>query len=371
MKKNALLASGTDSVATAQISHLDLKPRFGAALVAGCLALSLAPCAAFAAPMEDGGFQQGGAPAAMQEGSQSGGEMPGGAPMGQTQGGAMGQEPGGQQAPSDDFGPQTPSEPIASNGFGEQQPSGDAPAGQAPDGQMTPGQQAPSDELPSGQAPNGQTAPNGQAPLAQMPDQQNGETSWQQVPGNPTGDQPRTDATDDQVRQALADSYGIETSMPNGQAGDAAATPGAPGEAPDLPEGAVNVQQIIDAMRDVLRFFSGDDLASRIGDADFAAELQAYAKSATEQRLAAFASGDAPAMQNAPANTPADNAAVSANDSALPTGMPATPAAPANGEAAPANAPAAPAEAAQSVSASVFDQILSIIMGAFGYTTAA
>ena len=316
-------------------SHLNPRRRAAAAFAAGCLALTLCPAAAFAAPSGPGGAPQGGMPPAMQQDA----AMP------------SGQAPDGQ----------------APDG---QAPAGQAPDGQAPDGQAPEGQpmeQAPDGQAPMGQAPDGQAdgqASDGQ-PSGQAPDDLNGD--WQSIPG----DQPRSDALDDQIRQELTDSYGIQTERPaavakaTGQNGQ----PGSPEDAPEIPEGETNVQQVIDAIRDVLRQYSSEDLASKLSDADFVAEVQAYAKSATASRLAAFASGQKPASASEAAGQ-APESQGDANAQA-PSGRDGDPA---DGTA-PANAPDTDgfdaAQAIQNVDSSLIGQIASLVMAAFGYTSAA
>lgn len=262
------------------ISHRTMRSRFGTAFVAGCLALSMCPAIALAAPneaggMQDGQGQMGNPPSAMQFDNQDGQQTPafGGMPFdGQAPSGQapsdMGQAPSGQQGNAPDMG-QAPNN-------GQQ---GNAPdMGQTPnDGQQQPGQ-ASSDEAMSGQNPFGMQGPSDMGP--------------------------RADATDNQVRQILAEKYGI--TMPAfGENG--AFQPNDPADAPELPEGAINVQAVIDTARDILREYQGEDLSAKIGNADFVAALKAFALSSTAQRMEMFASNERPTMEN-PSDLPSDEA---------------------------------------------------------------
>lgn len=266
------------------ISHRSLRSRFGTAFVAGCLALSVCPAVALAAPgdangMQNGPDQMGNPPAAMQFDGQN-----------------------AQQGPA----------------FGGMQLDGQAPNGQAPAdmGQIPDGQQGQAPDM--GQAPDGQ---QGQAPdMGQMPggdQQQTGQMPSGQAPFDmqgPSGMEPRTDAMDNQVRQILADKYGIAT---NAFGGNGAFQPGDPTDAPELPDGAANVQAVIDTARDILREYRDEDLASKIGDADFVAALKAYALSSTAQRMEMFANQARPTMEN-PADLPSDEAAAPGQDGTAP-----------------------------------------------------
>ena len=266
-----------------------LRSRVGAMLAAGCLTLSLCPVVALAAPPDQNGAPQGGNPPAMQQGAPEG------------------QAPEGQA------------------------PGGEAPEGQAPDGQQPPAGEMPDGQAPEGQAPDGQT-PDGQAPDGQVPDGQ-----------QPPMGQPKDDALGDQVRQALTNDYGIEISLP-----DDAQKPGEDGEdsqqgkpeaAPELPEGAVNIQQVIDSVRDIFLKYGSAALSSQISDSDFASEVKDYAVSANEKRLADFAS----------------NAA--ASEGAAPSGSQ-----PSNGQ------PSALPEDLSSVDSTLMKQAIALVMDAFGYT---
>ena len=259
MKKISSAQHTTDQT----ISHRTMRSRFGTAFVAGCLALSMCPAIALAAPgeaggMQDGQSQMGNPPSAMQFDNQD-----------------------GQQAPA--FGGMQ---------LDEQAPNGQAPAdmGQIPDDQQG---QAPD----MGQMPGGDQQQTGQMPSGQAPFDMQG----------PSGMEPRTDAMDNQVRQILADKYGIAT---NAFGGNGAFQPGDPADAPELPEGAVNVQAVIDTARDILREYRDEDLASKIGDADFVAALKAYALSSTAQRMEMFANQARPTMEN-PSDLPSDEAPAS------------------------------------------------------------
>ena len=264
MKKISSAQHTTDQT----ISHRTMRSRFGTAFVAGCLALSMCPAIALAAPgeaggMQDGQSQMGNPPSAMQFDNQD-----------------------GQQAPAFDGMP-----------FDGQAPSGQAPSDMG---------QAPSDQ--QGNAPNmGQAPNNGQQQPGQVP-------SSEAMSGqNPFGMQspsdmgPRADATDNQVRQILAEKYGI--TMPAfGENGTF--QPGDPADAPELPEGAINVQAVIDTARDILREYQGEDLSAKIDDADFVAALKAFALSSTAQRMEMFANNERPTMEN-PSDLPSDEAPAS------------------------------------------------------------
>ncbi len=331
MKKN--LTTHTDEQT---ISHLNLRSRFGAAFLAGCLALSVCPTLAFAATSANGAEQgnvNGNPPAAMQFDAGTVNDLQQGPQQGQAPSGfTQGEAPEMGQAPEGMPGGEAPDFSQAPEG---------APEGEAPDFQMQ-----------NGQAPNMQAGelPSGELPSGQAPDMQ-----------APNGNEPRTDAMSEQVKQILAETYGITLpafgeSEPTGdfQPGNM----GAPDEAPELPDGIVNVQQVIDTARDILREYSATDLQDKIGDADFVAALKAYALSATEQRLAMFASNERPTME-APSDLPSDQAAAptDAPDGAAP------------GEAvdgAPEGTPngTAPGDA---VDGTLMSQIISLIMDVFGY----
>lgn len=323
-----------------KIDHLNLRRRFGSAFVAGCLALTVCPALAFAAPAGQG--DQANMP----------GDLNGNPPA------AMQVEQGGQGAAPDNA-------------------SGNAPFGmQFGDGGMNAPQQgeAPANEFQQDQAFGG--APQqGQAPDgAEMPQQ-----GWE------TGTAPRTDEVDDQIRSILGDQYGVDAAgpmgelpngqlpngiMPEGQSPDDAnmsGMTGMPGEAPELPDGAVNVQQVIDTARDILREYSATDLNAKIADADFVAALQQFAKSATEQRVAMFAGNERPNME-APSDLPApvDGEAVAAG---APNGEPtaAGAAGAPNGEASASGASSAAAAPGENVDDTVMHSIIALIMDVFGY----
>ena len=357
-----------DSVAAAVPLHKTLRGRATAALAAGCLALSLFPGIALAAPADDQASQQGGNPPAMQQGpgsmafsDASFGDMAGGGmmPGGQMPDGQMpdGQAPDGQ-APEG------------------QAPTGQAPEGQAPDGQAPEGQ-APDGQAPTGQAPEGQ-APSGQAPTGQAPE-------GQAPAGAPNGNGPRSDALDDAVRTTLTKDYGVEASTPadaaagqqqgapgeapegtpTGQAPEGTsegaptgqAPEGAPGAAPELPEGAVNVQQIIDSVRDIFRSYSVSDLESAdLTDESFAANLADYVLKAAEERLQMFASGEKPSDMQPPAGE-------------APTGQASEGQAP-TGEAPTGEAPTgqSPAALGKDASEALIANLTAFVMGVFGYT---
>lgn len=289
-----------------RISHHNLRSRVGTAFVASCLALSVCPAIAFAAPGTQGapqdGAMNGNPPAAMQFDGENGG-MP-----------LQGESPDGQPGHDSEM-------PGAPSGNMQQGQMPDMPdnQGQAPDNQA---------ETPSNM-PQNQLSPNGQ------PDQR------------PSGNQPQPDGFDQQVRQILSETFGV--ALPDfGNGSEPSFKPGDPADAPELPEGAVNVQQVIDTMRDVLHEYNGEDLAAKIGDEDFTAALKAFAISATEQRLAMFANNERPNMEN-PSDLPSPEAAAPADFDAVGSN---------------ASAAAAPDTA---IDNSLMSTIIGLIMDAFGY----
>lgn len=285
-----------------KVSHRNLRARFGTAFVSGCLALSLCPAAALA----------------MQPGQD--------APQGDT--GAN--PPAMQQFEADGFDGNGFGNGFGGNGFGGLQapegPQGEAPAnGEQPP--ALPNGEAQQGEAPDGQAPEG---PQGQEPDGHAPDMQQG----------PFGDMPRIDPVGDQVKQILVDQFGI--TLPAMGEGVDGFQPGAPSDAPEIPEGEVNVQQVIDSTRDILREYGTEDLSTKLADPEFAATLQEYAKAMTEQRLAMFASNDRPSFDN-PSDLPANP------EDATPEGAPAE----------------APVDA--NADAGILSQIVDLLMDAFGY----
>ena len=263
--------------------HRTLKARAAAALTAGCLAVSLCPAAAaFATPGNSADAAPGGNPPAMQQTFDN-----------------------NQQAPS------------GQPGAGNQMPGGDeqAPGGQAPSGNQ--------------QAPGGQGGQGG------------------------PGGQPANDGVDDQVRTILSEDYDVNAQLPDqsgqpGQPGDNAGQPpagnaGAPTEAPELPEGAVNVQAVIDSVRDVVGHYGSDALeAADFSNEDFAAEMKAFVKSSFGQRMEMFANGK-----------PGDAASQpSTGDSAQPADGQTPPAAPSGNQ----------------MSSSIVSSIISLVYSALGYS---
>lgn len=286
--------------------HKNLRKRFGAAFVSGCLALTMCPALALAQPGD--AFDQNGAPdQAMQAQGQQfgfGGDQQFGDPGAFQQAGMPfdGQEPGqGGQEPGQDGMAQPPAQDNGDQGQRAEAPSNGN--GQAPDANGE-GQQ-PDAGLP-------ESAPSGE--FGQMSD----------APFDLGGFQMRSDAIDGQIRQLLADAFGISAFMQDqapedvgmqGQAPEGVNSdefggsgdmrmPGNKEEAPEIPEGEVNVQQVIDAARDILREYGSEDLEARLADPEFASTLQSYAKVTTEQRLADFANNVRPTMEN-PADLPA------------------------------------------------------------------
>lgn len=217
--------------------HKTLRARATAALATGCLALSLSPAVALAAPGDQAG----------QDGPQQGGNPPAAQ----------------QQALQGDWQPQ-----------GDQVNQGAS-------------QQPPSD---------GQQPAAGQQPA-----------DGAQAEGGPQGGS----AVDDQVRQILSGQYGINATLPEGMAAGGPGAQPASGQqtasaigVPEIPEGEVNVQAVIDTVRDVLRQHGEATFeAADYSDESFLATLAEYVQAAVGQRETLFASGafpaDAPAQQGA------------------------------------------------------------------------
>ena len=343
MNDKIAMAKHANSTSAEAVNHLNLRSRFTSALVAGTLALTLCPAAAFAAQPGQGAPDQGSSAPAM------------------------------QQQLSNDFG---------------------APQQGGSDGSMFQQGNADFGSFEQGSAPDmqqgGSNMPDAQQNNGGMPGMQQG------------GDQrqPMSDALSDQIRQILADAYGI--ALPdflqageNGQApSEGAGMPGNPGEAPELPEGSVNVQAVIDSVRDVFREYSVADLeAADFTNDEFKAELEEYVKAATQERLEMFAqhmfqpggpamppAGQAPDGNfEAPSDLPAP--AEGGETPQAPDGQaPEVPQAPdgsttPDGTAAPeggapdgAQAPEgdAPEAPGTGASASLIDQLVSFVMGIFG-----
>ena len=97
---------------------------------------------------------------------------------------------------------------------------GEAPNGEAPDGQMP--------EKPDGEAPNGQAPekPDGEAPNDQMPEMPNGNASDSQPPEKPDGDTSNSQPPEKPDSDA---SNGQPPEMPNGDASN--------GQPPEMPNG--------------------------------------------------------------------------------------------------------------------------------------
>lgn len=316
------------------ISHRSLPSRFGSAFVAGCLALSVCPAIAFAAPggqdaMIDNGMN-GNAPAAMQVE----GEFPSAPQPGQLPEGMTGQTPGMQNA--QDFAFQgMPDQAPAMQGDGNrpQGASDQSPVTQAEMPESMHQDQARNAQDSDAQLPNNPPDSNSDLPQGQMPNGQPGQA--------PENNQLRNDDFDKQVRDILSDKYGIGLPSPEGQEGNGAASQiGDPANAPELPEGAVNVQQVIDTSRDVLDKYRGEDLSAKLNDAEFAAALKAFALSSNEQRLAMFASSERPNMEN-----PSDLPSPDAQDQAGNTGE-------------------APAKL---VDGTILQSVMNLVMETFGY----
>ena len=321
--------------------HLRLRSRAAATIVAGCLAVSMCPAAAFALP-SDTGMQGGGTPAMEQP-------YQGGSQQDFNQQGGMSQDAPGmpsqfnQQGDQGQAGPQGQMEGSAPEG---------APDGQAPDGQM-PNGQAPDGQLPSGQ-------PGGAGENAAMPD-------GAQVPGAPADD-----AAASQVRDYLMEKFGIAASADMGAEG---ALPGGqqmgqPGEAPEIPEGEVNVQAIIDTVRDVMRQYGADALQSAdFTDETWKTELASFIQKATVERLEMFQRGLAPSGEVAPSEAFANVSdkgmdGIPANDAAgAPEGAPAGDVAGAP-EGAPEGAPSDLAQRMETLEGNLLSTLVDFIVSA-------
>ena len=409
--------------------HLTLKSRATAMLTAGCLALSLCPTVALAAPMADQAGPMGDQanqptmqmPADNQEALGDEQQMQG-APQFQQNGqwGFGGQQGADQDAmqgeqPADANAMQGPAAnvqaPTDAPAFDEGQAPEGMPAfdeGQAPEGapswndEQTPTEaEASGDQAPAGAMQGSTDAPQpsannnqalegagpesadgtaGELPAmgnenAPMGDRGQAPTDGQQPPAfenGPRGGMAGDDVFAGEIRDILMDGYGVtapsdadapaapssgeEGAMPQGgpagNPGDFAQ--GAPmvGEAPELPEGAVNVQAVIDSARDAVQEYGADTLKSAdFTDGDFLSGLIDYVKTATEQREAAFAEGAAPSF-GAPANNgeaPSDEALSSE--------------APEAGD----QAQQAPDAAPQSLGSSVLKNLIDAIANALGF----
>ncbi len=88
--------------------------------------------------------------------------------------------------------------------------------------------------------------------------------------------------------------------------------PGAPEDAPEPPEGAINVQQIYDSVRDAMRYCHDNNVTeANFDDEAFKASLSDYVTQADENRFKDVSDiGVEPNTDKAaaPADMPADNA---------------------------------------------------------------
>ena len=233
-------------------THKNLGRNAASAIISGCLALSLCPAIAFAAP---GGEP----PAMMQDSGYQDGSFNQGMPPAQSQNGGPSQSIG---SPSDQ------------NGGGQPTGQGNgAPQGQAPD------MQQPANGTPDGQQP------------AQQPDSV-GAPAGQ--PGGNGMQGGRNDQVSDQVRSTLSESYGVSTAQP---AQDQAPNGSKPSEEPPtLLDGEINVQQIIDSVRDMMRHYGLDALQSAdFSDSQFNADATEYVTQANATRFTQDQNQQAPA----------------------------------------------------------------------------
>lgn len=304
--------------------HKNLRKRVGTAFVSGCLALSLFPALALAQPGDsDDSFNVGDQPMGQMEQAGQPSAMP----------------EGDMQMPQGDFGSFGDL-----GGFDMQQPPTapeDQTPGQGQDGNANSMSQQPGRE--GSQSQQAQPPADGNDWQSDQQPSQDGQMGQRtNQPGQPG--QARTDALDAKVKSIL-ESHGVTLPATPGDAqqpGDQKAF-AATGEAPELPEGEVNVQQVIDTMRDILREYSISDLEANISDENFVSTLKAYAQTATAQRLAMFESSMRPSMEE-PCDLPSEGERPS--------------------ETAPAND--APGENAGD---SLLSQICEIIMDVFGYVS--
>ena len=114
-----------------------------------------------------------------------------------------------------------------------------------------------------------------------------------------SGNMPMDNPMDLQISQFIKEKFGIdlEDGMRN-EASDNAQKPGeqsTDGQVPELPEGSVNVQQIIDSVHDLMLKYDIQTLEDAdLDDSEFMNELSEYITKANEERLQQFASGEKP-----------------------------------------------------------------------------
>ena len=288
-------------------NHKNLRSRAAAGIVAGCLALSVCPAIALAAPPEQDAPQ--GVEVTMQQ------------PM---------------DGQVEDFGNGRPSDEGFSNqgdsfwGEGPAQggPSGDFTNDQGFNGEMPDEQPSFEQDEAFGMPPeNNSGEPAGNQPGEQWGETafshdqqagapQNGQPMQNQQPGGPMGGQPGTmmaptsgnmpmdNPMDLQISQFIKEKFGIDLEDGMGNAtSDNAQKPGEQstnGQVPELPEGSVNVQQIIDSVHDLMLKYDIQMLEDAdLDDSEFMNELSEYITKANEERLQQFASGEKPG-QNGP-----------------------------------------------------------------------
>ena len=272
----------------AKSSQTEFGRKVGTGLVAGCLALSMLPAVAFAAPGQGGGPGQGSngqQPAQMSQEWQ--------APQGDEQFG--GEQPfnGGRQFGGDQFAGdgQFESDGQQSGQFG--QPGGDSQDGFASRGGRGGFQRGGQD---------GQELGNGQ----QLPSTDGSDDFQGRPDGQPAGERDEAGAGmrgDSELDARIIAAIPDDDVRARAEAGN----PDAKNLRPAIPEGEVNVQQIIDAIRQALleagQFSSSapSQASQRMGDRQFA---QAPNDIAAPSDSVASTDGSSALAENADASAP-------------------------------------------------------------------
>lgn len=134
----------------------------------------------------------------------------------------------------------------------------------------------------------------------------------------------------------------------------------------------VNVQQMIDTLRDIFHGYSTEDLTTNISDSDFIAKLKEFALTANKQRMAMFAKGKP--GDAATEASGANSGEPSANSNSVDSGEPPANSNNANSGKPPANGGAANEPAGtssfESADVTLVTQLASIVADVFGYTMA-
>ena len=398
MKTNRIVGKHVRETEQEAPLHLMLKSRATAALAAGCLALSMCPALAYAAPNADASQEEGRTSIERQmpnggqesdgqhssDGRMAGSQMPSDRQM------PTGEQPSDGQRPADEqqFGKQPADGQQPSFESGQMPDTGQAPSGdQQPSGEERGGVEwAPSDfsGVPAPADDQAQPSADGQAPAdGQYPsDGQASSDDWQ-IPERDYQDGfsdlgqrgPRMEqfaedsAADAQVRDILTEKYGAGQ-IPSNDAAGSGDGAGAPGgiagdqtrsgmegfvnvnDIPAVPEGEANVQEVIDTTRDIVRGYGADALEKAdFSDKGFLAGLTKFTNDVVAQRAEMFENNAKPENAEQP-------------------GAP-------NGNGKEAGAKASSDDAAQSsaskpanenVSASVLDQIIEFLAGLFGFS---